>query len=370
MNEASSRSHAILMLTIARSNHEAERIGAELFIVDLAGSERLKRSGATGMQLSEAVAINQSLLALANVTQALVENNGRPRSHIPYRDSALTRLLQNSLGGRARTALIACISPAADSSDETHGALRFAACATFVQNCADKVEKEAGEHAAEEQLEVFLADKAVEFLDGRASIPTNGSIINCYGDFSAGPDAAVVVLLHYYGKEVDASMWASTFESLKLAGKCYLAPDMPGHGGSLGECSAKPDDYGKDGGPADIILHLLNACGVRRACLFGYDWGGGIACAFALKHPTRTQKLIAWCASFPERCYGERTDKQKLQRKSRMADVLLLWAKRDSWHPWRRGQDLADAIGTRIVEVRLRHAGGLDDAMARLLEFV
>ena len=100
-------------------------------LVDLAGSERQSKTGAAGLRLREAAKINLSLSALGNVISALVDGRSR---HIPYRDSKLTRLLQDSLGGNTRTLMIACLSPAADSYEETLSTLRYANRAKNIRN--------------------------------------------------------------------------------------------------------------------------------------------------------------------------------------------------------------------------------------------
>lgn len=103
----------------------------KLNLVDLAGSERQSKTGATGERLKEATKINLSLSALGNVISALVD--GRCR-HIPYRDSKLTRLLQDSLGGNTKTLMVACLSPADDNYDETLSTLRYANRAKNIKN--------------------------------------------------------------------------------------------------------------------------------------------------------------------------------------------------------------------------------------------
>jgi kinesin family member 11 len=123
MNKASSRSHSIVTLKImikeATANGEQVRFG-QLNLVDLAGSECVQRSGATGDRLREAGNINQSLLTLGRVITGLSE---RKSGFIPYRDSKLTRLLQESLGGRAKTCIVATLSPADDSAEESGSTL-------------------------------------------------------------------------------------------------------------------------------------------------------------------------------------------------------------------------------------------------------
>lgn len=98
---------------------------SKLHLVDLAGSERVKRSGVTGKELKEATHINSGLLALGNVIVALSqESETKKKSHVPYRDSKLTRLLQDSLGGNSLTVLISCISPSEMDFEETNNTLK------------------------------------------------------------------------------------------------------------------------------------------------------------------------------------------------------------------------------------------------------
>ncbi|XP_077368123.1 kinesin-like protein KIF3B [Festucalex cinctus] len=135
MNEHSSRSHAIFVITVECSelgmdgeNHI--RVG-KLNLVDLAGSERQTKTGAQGERLKEATKINLSLSALGNVISALVDGRS---SHIPYRDSKLTRLLQDSLGGNARTVMVANIGPASYNVEETLTTLRYSNRAKNIKN--------------------------------------------------------------------------------------------------------------------------------------------------------------------------------------------------------------------------------------------
>jgi hypothetical protein len=103
----------------------------KLNLVDLAGSERQSKTGATGERLKEATKINLSLSALGNVISALVDGRSK---HIPYRDSKLTRLLQDSLGGNTKTLMVACLSPADNNYDETLSTLRYANRAKNIKN--------------------------------------------------------------------------------------------------------------------------------------------------------------------------------------------------------------------------------------------
>ncbi|KAM6462919.1 kinesin-like protein KIF3C isoform 3-T3 [Liasis olivaceus] len=135
MNEYSSRSHAIFVITVECSETGPDgedhiRVG-KLNLVDLAGSERQSKMGAQGERPKEASKINLSLSALGNVISALVDGKS---THIPYRDSKLTRLLQDSLGGNAKTIMVATLGPASHSYDETLSTLRFANRAKNIKN--------------------------------------------------------------------------------------------------------------------------------------------------------------------------------------------------------------------------------------------
>lgn len=135
MNEGSSRSHSIFMVRVEQCGKGADgedhiRVG-KLNMVDLAGSERQSKTGATGERLKEATKINLSLSALGNVISALVDGKS---SHIPYRDSKLTRLLQDSLGGNTKTVMVANLGPADYNYDETLSTLRYAHRAKSIKN--------------------------------------------------------------------------------------------------------------------------------------------------------------------------------------------------------------------------------------------
>ncbi|XP_005729761.1 kinesin-like protein KIF17 isoform X2 [Pundamilia nyererei] len=135
MNKDSSRSHSIFTIHLEicstdSSDQDHLRAG-KLNLVDLAGSERQSKTGATGERLREATKINLSLSALGNVISALVDGRSK---YIPYRDSKLTRLLQDSLGGNTRTLMIACLSPADNNYEESLSTLRYANRAKSIQN--------------------------------------------------------------------------------------------------------------------------------------------------------------------------------------------------------------------------------------------
>jgi len=142
MNETSSRSHAVFTLTLTQKRHDVttsmsgERV-AKISLVDLAGSERAQSTGATGARLKEGAEINRSLSTLGRVIASLADmSSGKKRTQVPYRDSILTWLLKDSLGGNSMTAMIAAISPADINFEETLSTLRYADSAKRIKNHA------------------------------------------------------------------------------------------------------------------------------------------------------------------------------------------------------------------------------------------
>lgn len=134
MNQESSRSHSIFVITVTQKNLETGSAkSGQLFLVDLAGSEKVGKTGASGQTLEEAKKINKSLSALGMVINALTDGKS---THIPYRDSKLTRILQESLGGNSRTTLIVNASPSSFNDAETISTLRFGVRAKAIKNKA------------------------------------------------------------------------------------------------------------------------------------------------------------------------------------------------------------------------------------------
>uniref|UniRef100_A0A8C3JVB3 Kinesin-like protein n=1 Tax=Calidris pygmaea TaxID=425635 RepID=A0A8C3JVB3_9CHAR len=133
MNEHSSRSHSIFLINIKQENVETEqKLSGKLYLVDLAGSEKVSKTGAEGAVLDEAKNINKSLSALGNVISALAEGT----AYVPYRDSKMTRILQDSLGGNCRTTMFICCSPSSYNDAETKSTLMFGQRAKTIKNTA------------------------------------------------------------------------------------------------------------------------------------------------------------------------------------------------------------------------------------------
>eukprot|EP00768_Dysnectes_brevis_P005314 gnl/Dysnectes_brevis/3802_a4888_690.p1 GENE.gnl/Dysnectes_brevis/3802_a4888_690~~gnl/Dysnectes_brevis/3802_a4888_690.p1 ORF type:complete len:1005 (-),score=212.12 gnl/Dysnectes_brevis/3802_a4888_690:83-2770(-) len=184
MNAKSSRSHAIFTITVVmketKGSEDLVKV-AKLNLVDLAGSENVGRSGAIGERAAEARKINRSLLTLGRVINSLVES----RPHVPYRESKLTRLLQESLGGRTKTCIVATISPSSCSLDETMSTLDYMHRAKNIKNTPEinarrtkrALIKEYGQEISRLKLllqgqrakdGVFLPEELYSSLEGRA----------------------------------------------------------------------------------------------------------------------------------------------------------------------------------------------------------
>ncbi|XP_055997071.1 kinesin-like protein KIF21A isoform X5 [Ostrea edulis] len=191
MNSQSSRSHAIFTLHIKQQRvvhdedlmgeskdsegiNEFETLTAKFHFVDLAGSERLKRTGATGDRAKEGISINCGLLALGNVISALGDK-AKKGSHVPYRDSKLTRLLQDSLGGNSRTLMIACISPSDRDFVETLNTLKYANRARNIKNKIVANQDKSSKQLAALRAEIAtLQQELMDYKTGKRRVDEDG----------------------------------------------------------------------------------------------------------------------------------------------------------------------------------------------------
>lgn len=180
MNDVSSRSHAVFMIIVEQMISDSDLNGKQIIkvgrlnLVDLAGSERTRVTGATGKQLEESKKINKSLSALGNVINALTDPKGR--THIPYRDSKLTRLLENSLGGNCKTTMIATISPAQCSFNESLSTLNFAKRAKNIKN-RPIINEDIDHNALIHQYETELKKIRAELEEKTKIIASNEQIL-------------------------------------------------------------------------------------------------------------------------------------------------------------------------------------------------
>ncbi|KAG0165700.1 Kinesin-like protein kif21b [Apophysomyces sp. BC1015] len=186
MNAVSSRSHAVFSVILKQQRPEdgaehapkksVNALTSKFHFVDLAGSERLKRTNAQGDRAKEGIAINSGLLALGNVISALGDE-ARRTAHVPYRDSKLTRLLQDSLGGNSQTLMLACVSPADSNFMETLNTLKYANRARNIKNRVTINQDFAGSSIEVNQLRAQIARLRMEVASLRAeNVGTYGGV--------------------------------------------------------------------------------------------------------------------------------------------------------------------------------------------------
>ena len=215
MNHQSSRSHSVFLLQVASKNtrDNSTRAG-KLYLVDLAGSEKVGKTGASGTTLEEAKMINKSLSALGNVIKALTSGKAGKDQYVPYRDSKLTRLLQESLGGNARTTLIINCSPSTYNEEETLSTLRFGNRAkTIINRATANVERSAAE------LKALLAKAEAEIarLKGIIRVLREGGDVPLDDDGASGSTGTgsktTAVDLDEVQRRLDAAKQAAAADS-------------------------------------------------------------------------------------------------------------------------------------------------------------
>uniref|UniRef100_A0A3Q1LM07 Kinesin family member 7 n=1 Tax=Bos taurus TaxID=9913 RepID=A0A3Q1LM07_BOVIN len=225
LNRLSSRSHTIFTVTLEQRGRAPSRLPrpaagqllvSKFHFVDLAGSERVLKTGSTGERLKESIQINSSLLALGNVISALGDPQRRG-SHIPYRDSKITRILKDSLGGNAKTMMIACISPSSSDFDETLNTLNYASRAQNIRNRATVNWRPEAERGPEE---------AVASARGPPRHRSETRIIH-RGRRAPGPAAASAAATARLGAEC-ARYRARTDAAYSLLRELQAEPGLPG----------------------------------------------------------------------------------------------------------------------------------------------
>jgi hypothetical protein len=206
MNAESSRSHSIFIVSLIQKSVSDTKV-SKLYLVDLAGSEKVRKTGAEGQVLEEAKMINKSLSALGNVINALTD----PKTgHIPYRDSKLTRILQESLGGNSKTCLIINCSPSLANEDETLSTLRFGQRAKFITN---KAQVNVERSPAELQAALSAAEKEIETLKEQMRVkspisPSEASTV----DTATSHAEQMIAQLRIEKQELEADMEALVHE--------------------------------------------------------------------------------------------------------------------------------------------------------------
>ena len=280
MNEVSSRSHAILML---RLKHGGDgEIFSSMFIVDLAGSERVARSGVTGDGFAEATNVNLSLTALGRVVMSLIEadtNNtnqiNQSKVFIPYNASPLTKLLKAGLGGNSKTALIACVTQAADSLSESISTLRFAMQASHVKNKVEQ--KETQDQAAQEREKIAQAGNQLNLTGGKGSVGLTSGDVEVWGTWKSAAEETVILLggLGNGLEELQDLITALTDINCQV-----LAPRLPGSA----EKHLDSD--------VAVLLELCDWLGLAKPLLYGQDWGAVRAVRYKIANPKRASNLV------------------------------------------------------------------------------
>eukprot|EP00438_Fugacium_kawagutii_P030620 Skav206076 [mRNA] locus=scaffold1771:207792:210526:+ [translate_table: standard] len=271
MNEVSSRSHAILILRLK----DGAEIFSSMFIVDLAGSERVARSGVTGDGFAEATNVNLSLTALGRVVMSLIEAESETKVFIPYNASPLTMLLKAGLGGNSKTALIACVTQAADSLSESVSTLRFAMQASHVKNKVEK--KETQDKADQEKEKLLEAGNMLHLSGGKGSVPLSRGALEVWGTWTSAAENTVL-LLGGLGSELEELQ--GLISALKGLNCQVLAPKLPG----TAEKQLDSD--------VAILLELCDWLGLAKPLLYGRDWGAIRAVKYKMAHPKRAGNLV------------------------------------------------------------------------------
>ncbi|KAM5152250.1 kinesin-like protein KIF13A [Mantella aurantiaca] len=238
MNEQSSRSHAILALTVTQTCNDqksgaSRELVSKVSLVDLAGSERSYKSGAQGSQLKESCNINKSLSTLGLVINSLSEisENKRRSQYVNYRDSVLTWLLKNNLGGNSKTIMLATVSPAADNYQETLSTLRYADSAKRIVNQAvvneDVKSKAIGELQEEikrlrEQLTTSEQVKEAEVLELKSQLEEKENLLRVLETSWEEKVKRTEVATQEWQKNLENMGIILNKQDVKFSNECYL----------------------------------------------------------------------------------------------------------------------------------------------------
>eukprot|EP01062_Namystynia_karyoxenos_P057832 TRINITY_DN489_c5_g1_i1.p1 TRINITY_DN489_c5_g1~~TRINITY_DN489_c5_g1_i1.p1 ORF type:complete len:1110 (+),score=222.31 TRINITY_DN489_c5_g1_i1:69-3398(+) len=347
LNEHSSRSHAIFTLILehrwrAPSEKDPRRFRSRMSrfnLVDLAGSECAKRTGSTGDRMREGISINIGLLALSNVIAAL-SSRGEGRSaadHIPYRDSVLTRLLQSSLCGEARTLMIACVSPADVNRDETTGTLKYARIAGAVRTAPRVRVRDVEAEADPMDGDVEDFDRALDRRLLCLDTPLGQVYARCCGK----PTDELLLYVHGSGPRNSSAWWNGLIFELaaraegesvpRLRSFYHVAIDCPGYGRSPG------DRQEIRSSPGALIAGVIAALGKPQAlCLIGSSQGACAVFNAALERP-KCCEFIAVMDPVGHDVFRYKQIKQP---------ALVIFDTEDDGHPVKVGRWMRDSLPT------------------------
>lgn len=297
MNATSSRSHCIFIFELEKKsivNGVESDLRSRVNLVDLAGSERQKRTEAVGKHLKEGACINQSLTCLAQVISSLAEAGvkkkaGQKADFVPFRNSKLTYILQDSLQGNSKTVMCAAISPSYDSCNETIGTLRFAENVKKIQTSAKKNEKSKENILAELKEEARRLRKQLEEGGGRG-----GGAKDSAADELAAVDAAVEVVAQKYGSNFEEELAeAEKFQKLReqaLESMGLHTEDLASH---MGIEAGTPQliNYNEDPSLSGCLMYFLMK-DEDETNPIGTSIGSGEQCKIKLKGLGMCHKML------------------------------------------------------------------------------
>ena len=326
-------SHLVVRLVVKFGDRESW-----LYIVEVAGSECLEEVGE---------AVTSDLFALAAMVESLSSN----RAFIPYRNSKLTWLLGDILGGNSLTTVIATVSPSCQFVAQTKAALKFAySCKRIehlvVQNTPQSLRR--CERRMRPNMSSPMPWASHEVTLTRETLETSLGPVSCYW---AGPrEGAAVVLLH--GCPSSTAEFRHFLPALTFNGFRVIGFDQPGYGTSPGvRACSRSDKVTEEGGPVDVLKAVLRSLQLEQPVLVGYDWGAGVGLAFSVLFPTRVAALVSILPTYTE------TPDTMLQHL--VVPTLLLWVRQDRHHNWKRIKKLVQ----KSPEVRIEFVRPPEDGV-------
>eukprot|EP01060_Flectonema_neradi_P001982 TRINITY_DN11209_c0_g1_i1.p1 TRINITY_DN11209_c0_g1~~TRINITY_DN11209_c0_g1_i1.p1 ORF type:complete len:964 (+),score=192.86 TRINITY_DN11209_c0_g1_i1:46-2937(+) len=350
LNEVSSRSHLIIRVHLPGNR--------ELNLVDLAGSERVSQSGAHGDRLREAAHINKSLFTLISVVKDLASG----AAHIPYRNSKLTQLLRDGLGGDSKTVVIATVSPSLESVSETGNTLSFATACGNILNKPRRILSSRTPPPVRQKKPTkptipwkYSSDPPLYKRVTHKTAVGPVSVLQSARDRKPGEE--VLVLMH--GCPSEAAAMSNWFGVAEYCNMWAIAIDQRGYGSTPGTPHKSRSEHILDeDGPADLVMAVTRTLEITSAHFLGYDWGGGIALAIGLRHPLRVKSVISIMPSYGEVKKGELS---KMKPKT-----LILWVSTDVMHNWKKWKPLAESIPNSTINCikKVEDIGSKIDALS------
>lgn len=366
MNASSTRGHVVYTIYLTSRHKNTGKVTESKFnIVDLAGCEKIDLSGATGQRLKEAIKINQSLNTLIMVVEALVDSTSIHHQLPPFRDSKLTLMLRDSLGGKCQTSMIVAVSPSLFHAGETLRSLKFGSIVRYVKNTPTEnvLDESVGSHSSSHANKFFNREqyrqpKPKEKEKEVVTIPWEnlkstlrlqtyhletrvGKIF--VQDNGAAPERKqLVILMHACPSHSEELL--HFFPGLTHYNYRVVAFDQPGYGRSTGTCHPSRSERNLDEkGPANVALEIAQQLGFSSFIAGGYDWGAGVALSLAQRDSKKTPKVIALLPSW--------SPSQDSEIKAISAKVLVIWVKHDQMHSWTRWKTIANKLANKTIHM-------------------